>query len=515
MHPAEASLGGARFERTQALAGWIGRDAALTDGPGEPALAGRALLARIESAAALLSNAFPPDSAIGLLADNSPAWLLVDLAAHGSGHRLIPLPAFFTPAQRMHAVKGCGMQGLVCEDEEAARALGFERPLGRVEGLQLFGTGAKATAAASSRSAASAQKITYTSGTTGEPKGVALTSALQRETAQALALRLAPLRIERHLSLLPFPLLLENVAGAYTALRLGAACICPPLDRVGVAGSVGFDPDRCLQTIGELAPHSLILLPQMLRLLVERLEHAAGRDPRVASLRFVAVGGAKTPLSVLRRARALGLPVYEGYGLSECASVVSLNVPGEDRPGSVGKPLPCVSIRMSAAGELEVGRGYAAGACLRGPAGAWVATGDLGAVDQDGFVHVHGRRSNVLVTAFGRNVSPEWPESLLLDHPALAQAVVFGDARPSLVAVLVARTAGIGEDALRSAVDRANALLPDYARIDGWLRAAEPFAHANGLATANGRVRRMAVEARYADAIDALYEAPRSERKNQ
>jgi long-subunit acyl-CoA synthetase (AMP-forming) len=297
------------------------------------------------------------------------------------------------------------------------------------------------------------------------------------------------------------------VAGAYTALRLGAACICPPLAAVGMRGAVGFDADRCLEAIRCHRPESVILLPQMLQLLVDGLERSASPAADVRSLKFVAVGGAKTPVALLLRARALGIPVYEGYGLSECGSVVSLNVPGDDRVGSAGKPLPGVSIRRTRAGELEVlGSGFSADPEGRpGPACDRIATGDLGSVDAEGFVHVQGRAGNVLVTAFGRNVSPEWPEALLLSAPAIAQAVVCGDAKPYLVAILVARAAQPCADAVRAAVEAANASLPDYARIGGWVCVPEPFTPANGLATANGRARRDAIRARYADHLEKLY----------
>jgi long-chain acyl-CoA synthetase len=499
---------GARSSALGACLSWIGQGATLTGAAQPESFTLPDLLYRIEEATEVLLQAFPVESVIGLLADNSPAWLTIDLATHVTGQRLVPLPAFFTPAQQRHAVASCAMDGLVCESSVQALALGFEREVGCVGSLRLFAASQLGQRGASPDHT-KAQKITYTSGTTGSPKGIPLSHALQMQTAGALAQRLAPLNIERHLSLLPFSLLLENVAGVYTALRLGATCICPPLAEVGMNGAVGFDADRCLEAIREHRPHSLILLPQMLHLLVERLARSESRGSDVESLEFVAVGGAKTPVSLLLRARALGIPVYEGYGLSECGSVVSLNIPGDDRVGSAGKPLPGISIRRSVAGELEIlGRGFSPdGGARPGLAPERIATGDLGDVDNEGFVHVHGRSTSLIVTAFGRNVSPEWPEELLLRAPALAQAVVFGDARPHLVALLVASSDEVAECALRDAVEAANAALPDYARIKGWLRVAEPFTLTNGLATANGRPRRDAIWARYVAALEKLYEA--------
>jgi long-subunit acyl-CoA synthetase (AMP-forming) len=184
--------------------------------------------------------------------------------------------------------------------------------------------------------------------------------------------------------------------------------------------------------------------------------------------------------------------VYEGYGLSECASVVALNVPGNDRPGTVGRPLQAGTVKI-ADGEIVARSG-----------GNWIATGDLGKLDEDGFLHVEGRRGNVVITSFGRNVSPEWPEAELLAARAIGQAAVFGEARPALSAVLVPADSRVSIGELADAVQVANSRLPDYARVRGWLRAEAPFTAANGLATANGRPRRDAIWTRYGKRLDAL-----------
>jgi long-subunit acyl-CoA synthetase (AMP-forming) len=252
----------------------------------------------------------------------------------------------------------------------------------------------------------------------------------------------------------------------------------------------------------------MILLPQMLRLLVAELARVGKHDARIRSLKYVTVGGAKTPLALIERARSLGLPVYEGYGLTECASVVSVNAPGADRLGTVGRPLPGVRVRVTSQGELEIGgrpfSGYVDSEASDPT--AWIASGDLGTIDADGFISIVGRKKSVIVTSYGRNVSPEWPESLLLDSPAVAQAAVYGEGSPHLFAVLVPASRDTSDAEIQSAVARANARLPDYARLRRWIRALEPFTAQNGLATANGRVRRSAVQARYQSDLAALQE---------
>jgi long-subunit acyl-CoA synthetase (AMP-forming) len=183
--------------------------------------------------------------------------------------------------------------------------------------------------------------------------------------------------------------------------------------------------------------------------------------------------------------------------------VQTLNLPHADRPGSAGKPLPHTRLRIDDDGQVWV-----AGSLMLGYLGAmqtiapqWWATGDLGRIDEYGFLHLAGRRRNVLITSFGRNVSPEWVEAELQAAPAIAHAVVLGEGQPQLAAVLWPARADCTDRQLAEAVAAANARLPDYARIGRWLRPRAAFSTATGLATANGRPRREAIAAAHADAL--------------
>lgn len=157
-------------------------------------------------------------------------------------------------------------------------------------------------------------------------------------------------------------------------------------------------------------------------------------------------------------------------------------------------------------GELEIGGSGFLGylGAPHGDPAAVVRTGDLGHLDDDGFVHVHGRRDNLIVTAFGRNVSPEWVETELLAGPLLSEAVVFGSAQPYCVALLGAPPAST-DAAIDTWVRRANAGLPEHARIGAWARLPEPLRATPGLLTGNGRPRRAAIAHHYATHLASLY----------
>lgn len=429
--------------------------------------------------------------------DNGPDWLALDLALRARGLAHVPLPTFFSAAQTAHALARSGADLLVLADGAAVPA--DTQPLLpglRVRMLETAGAAIPAGTAC----------ITFTSGTTGQPKGVCIGDDALLTVAGALVEASKPLAPQRHLCLMPLSTLLENISGLYGALLSGADIAVPPLAEIGYSGAAGLDVPRLLACLHRYAPHSLIVFPQLLLALVTAAEQGVALP---GSLRFVAVGGGRVGIALLARAAALGLPVFEGYGLSECVSVVALNRPGAVRAGSVGRPLPHARVSV-VDGELHV----AGVRCLSylgedaPPPGA-IATGDLGHIDADGFVHVTGRRKHMFITAFGRNVSPEWVESELLQHSLFAQAIVLGESRPFNVAVACLRRPDADAAAVQRALDAVNAGLPDYARITRVVRADRPFSAADGLLTDNGRPRRDAIAHAYADAIaDAYGDAP-------
>jgi long-chain acyl-CoA synthetase len=459
---------------------------------------------RLQAAVHALARGLPSDGVrvLATLLDNGPAWVVADAAAAEAGVVHVPLPLFFTPEQVTHALRAAGVDALLAAPALAERWPGVPAQPFPLAGEAVVMLRLSATPVTLPAGTA---KVTFTSGTTGAPKGVCLSADALHAVTQGVLQALAPLQLQSHLCALPLAVLLENVAGLASALAHGAGCTVLPLHRLGWSGSSQLDMARFDAVVRDVRPHSLIVLPQMLRGWAAWLQQRGMRAPD--SLKLVAVGGAPVGARTIHAARALGLPAHEGYGLSEGASVQTLNLPGSDRPGSVGRALPHARLRVADDGELLVAGALFAGYLGEGGAPPdWWPTGDLGRIDEEGYVHVLGRKKHVLITAFGRNVSPEWVETALRGEPALAQAVVFGDDEPALSAVLWPQHAALPDAALQAAVQAANATLPDYARVQRWVRARADFNAATGMATANGRPQRAAIWQRHADALAAIDE---------
>ena len=439
---------------------------------------------------------------IASMIDNSNAWAVVDLALAQNEAVSIPIPQFFTVGQARHLIDDAAPDLIITDQPERIALLAGISPTGSVEiaGRELFLFARPATAP--HPLPPDTCKITYTAGTTGQPRGVCLTAQAIESVTLSLAEAVDAGAGDRSLALLPLSTLLENIGGIYVPLLAGSTAAVPSLTSCGLTGSSVVRPEMLVAALHRYLPSAIILVPQLLKLLVECLSAGTSLP---SSLRFVAVGGAPCARALIERALKLGLPVYEGYGLSEAGSVVSLNCSGAQRPGSVGMPLPHAFVHIARDGEIVVaGRlfsGYLGGATM--PPAEW-PTGDLGHFDDEGYLYVTGRKKTVFATAFGRNVSPEWVEGELTASAALTQAAVFGEGRARNVAVLVPHPAAHPEQ-IAAAVAAANAQLPDYARVAAWHRADVPFSQANHLARSTGLPDREAIAHRFAEALEQLY----------
>ncbi|UVL91281.1 AMP-binding protein [Pseudomonas sichuanensis] len=445
----------------------------------------RQLLDEVElRVARLLSQ---PAGTFVMVLDNGPELLFWDLAALFAERTCVIVPPFFSAAQLRHCLQQSGATSVLCETQWTAQLLeqGF---------TQQPAEGFLARDVVAPELPTGTAKITYTSGSTGRPKGVCLGAEAMLRVARELEAASRPTEPQRYLAVLPLGVLLENL-GVYAALMAGACVQLYPQQQLGMGGASQVDFKRLLAAIALSGAHSLILVPQLLMGLVTAIERGL---MRVGPLRFVAVGGARVSAKLLARADAVGLPVFEGYGLSECASVVALNRPGVVRPGSVGKPLPHVQVRIAEDGEVLVAGSTLLGYLEEAPVtGEWWATGDLGHLDEEGYLYLDGRRKHQFITSFGRNVNPEWVESELTQGGVIAQAFVHGEALPHNLALLWPLDPTASDEAIEQAVQRCNAQLPDYAQVHTWRRLPAPLSPIDETLTANGRPRREAILQRY------------------
>src|SRR6266852_5707135 len=354
-------------------------------------------------------------------------------------------------------------------------------------------------------------EILYTSGTTGEPRGVVLTHGNFLANLEPLERGIDPYRkYERWLHPLRFVSLvpLSHVFGQFMTLFV------PPLLGATVVFEHSANPAQIIRTVKHERATALIAVPRMLdglRSGIERDLEARGRSewlrrnleaangqkflPRAWRFRrihrrfgwkfwaFIS-GGAALSNDTEEFFKGVGYGVVQGYGLTETASLISLNHPFRAAQGSVGKVLPGREFRLAKDGEILVrGENVAAGYWEKGAArpaaqenGGWLQTGDIGELDAEGNLRFRGRKKNVIVTPAGLNVYPEDLEAELRKQPGVRDCVVIplemgGNAEPCAVLLLAGGSDGSAAD---SAVASANSSLAEYQHIRTWITWLEP-----------------------------------------
>ncbi|AIT82040.1 AMP-binding protein [Novosphingobium pentaromativorans] len=416
------------------------------------------LAERVAKSAEELRRHLVPAHPYVMRLDHGTETAILELALLEAGIPVLSLPAFFTDEQVRHAVSACGAEDETLSGPQPAPSL-----LPRLTA-----------------------RVTFTSGSTGTPKGVCLSAGHMLTVAASVVDALGSAHAGRHCALLPPGILLETIAGFFATMLAGGTYVCPPQREAGLGDPFRPDFAAMVAHLADWRITSLILVPEYLAGLVAVLERSGQRLP---DLTLVAVGGARVPVELLQRARALGLPVRQGYGLTECGSVVSLEGAGESVDGSVGRPLGHMRAAIASDGEIVLEGDMFLGTIGEPRAPGPLATGDIGRIDDQGRIWVEGRKSAMIVTSYGRNIAPEWVEAALMMQPEIAQALIHGDGAPAPEALLVPASADAD---LAEAVAAANRRLPAYAHVAAW-REAAPFTPANGMLTGNGRLRRKAI----------------------
>lgn len=431
------------------------------------------------------------DETIGITGDNSIEWAIAFLAAHIAGKTIVPVPAFFSADQCTLLARDAGIERIIhAGDRQTGRGF-IPVPVLRLSNrhADLKPGGGNSTL------------LIYTSGSTGQPKGVRLAQGQAIWTATALANAVNASPTDKYLSLLPLAMLLEIICAIIIPVMLGAQVVFNTEIAAGVAmGCAG----NLAAAFEHTQPTMSVLVPQLLALYAGQLAAMGNRPPDC--LRSVAVGGAPLPPCVAKAAEQAGIAYFEGYGLSECASVVAVNRPGTARKNSVGMPLPGLDVTIDDGEIIVTGPSVMDGYLHGKQAPRRWRTGDLGELDKDGFLRIFGRRDNLIVTPTGRNISPEWIETLIMGDPALSTCVLAladGQMRPDLILIPSATGTWLdsaGSADLRNFVMQACETAPAYTYPGNIFVVSSTQAMQRGLLTSTGSIQRPAA-AKYINEI--------------
>ena len=408
----------------------------------------------------------------------------------------------------------------------------------------------------------------YTSGTGGRPKGVMLTHGSMLANCHGAYDLLLEINLgdEVFLSLLPLSHSYEHTCGLFFPISIGAQIyFCE-------------GPDKVSQNLSEARPTIMTAVPRLYEVLHDRIrrgvDSAGGLKAKLfhravelgrkkyengslsivesaenlvldklvrkkvaerfgGRLKAFVSGGAALNEEIGKFFIALGIRLLQGYGQTEASPVISANRCFKVKIHTVGPPLIGVDVKIADDGEILVGGELLMKGYWREPemtaktiVNGWLHTGDIGQIDEDGYIQITDRKKDIIVNSGGDNISPARVEGYLTVEPEMAQVMVYGDKRPYLVAVVVpteefiadfakehgkdATLDAVKEDeafakAIKSSVDRVNAGLNNIEKVRRFIIADEPFTTDNHLMTPTLKIRRHKVREAYWERLDALY----------
>lgn len=511
-------------------------------------------------AAALVEAGVGPGDRVGLLSENRVEWLIADMGLLTAGAVNVPPHASRTARQVLYELQDAGVSWLfVSTGEQITKARQVAESLPGLRGVVAFEpTGAKGSSArtpeyswqgflqrgrhALPRVRAELERrdrdlngdslatIMYTSGTTGNPKGVMLTHGnllSNAEASDAASPRQADAVL---LNWLPFSHIYARTVDHYLNLISGA-----PL---ALAESV----DTLVENLGEIQPTHISSVPRFYEKLLASVASLSAKErgkrlreifgPRID---WLGSGGAPLPLAVGQAFQEAGLLILQGYGLTESSPVISFNRKAHYKLETVGQAIPGVEIRIAADGEVltrgpHVMKGYWNNpeATAQAIKDGWLHTGDLGSLDADGFLTITGRKKEILVLSNGKKVAPNFVEGLLLADPLIDQAVVYGEGRNFLTALIVPHWdkvwKAVGEagtdsaprpddlkthpaviELIKECVNRALVDVSPCENVKQFILLPRPFSIAADELTVSLKLRRNMIFAKYQAELDALY----------
>ena len=443
------------------------------------------------AAAILADRGVAPADRVVLAAPNDPLWVIGFVGALRLGAVAVPLDARSPADLTAAVVRQTEPKLVLTADASSAANLCVNAPAMGLDALDGRRTDAwRAPAATASEAIA---EIVFTSGTTGSPKGVILTHGNVASNVAAVAQLLPPRPTDRLLSVLPLSHMLEQTVGLLLPLTGGAAVVFPP----------GRSSTAIFHALKRYRITVMVVVPQVLQLFADALDREARRQGRERAwrraraiaarlpyplrraavpglhramggrFRFFVCGGAPLPAALAAKWEALGVPVVQGYGTTEAAPVVTGTSLRARRVDSPGMALPGQAIRIGADGEVLVGGPNVSPGYWRDPAATaaafadgWYRTGDLGEIDDAGYLRLRGRKKDMIALASGMNVYAEDLERALCDQPGVRDAAVVGFANEGASARVHAVLLGPRDDhEARRAIEGANARLAEYQQI--------------------------------------------------
>jgi long-chain acyl-CoA synthetase len=544
--------------------------------------------------AALSREGLEPGERVAILLRNSVEWVCFDQAAHALGLVVVPLYPTDNPGNIAYILGDCGARVLLLGDEERWHTLSPLRAnfpaLQRVVsvappssphkdillGMQAWLSSATGPAQDRPRRTDDLATIVYTSGTTGKPKGVMLSHRNILSNCDGVLQVVDGYLEDVFLSFLPLSHMLERTCGYYVPMTTGScvafarsvqdlaqdletvqptmlvsvpriyeriyAKLQQQLEEKGAparklfeaASAIGWKRFEAEQHRGD-GPGTLqeLAWPVLRHLVADKLLSKLG-----GRLRIAVSGGAPVSSKLMHTFIGLGLPVLQGYGLTESSPIVTANRLEDNVPESVGRPIPGVEVKLGAQDELLVRGPNVMMGYWNAPEktreainpDGWLHTGDVGRIEGNGHVYIVGRLKEIVVTSTGEKFPPTDLELAILEDPLFDQVMVIGESRPFVSALVVlnsqewpvlAQSAGVdagftslAHAAVRQAVlqrlESRLASFPSYARVRGLWLTLEPWTTDNGLVTPTLKLRRRLIEQRFSGEIESLYAQRRS-----
>ncbi|MFT3922901.1 MAG: AMP-binding protein [Myxococcales bacterium] len=496
----------------------------------------------------LSSRGVAPGDRVALIAHNSARWAAADLAILGAGGIVVPMYDRQAANELAGMLTNCETRLVLVDTPALKESLSAAWPAGK-GAIALFDevfSHAKGETKPLARSGNDRVTMIYTSGTSGEPKGVLYTvdnvDFMLKRTIDGIGSmvgeRQGPDRVFHYLPVcfagsriqlwsqlargnpLMFSTDLNNLVKELATAQPHYFLNVPALlerIRLGVSnklkerGGLAYSLYRHAVEGNERSARGIATLKdKFAREVAKRIVFPKIREQIGKNLEFLICGSAPLSDETQRWFGLVGIPVYQVYGLTETTAIVTMDQKNQARPGYVGKVIDGVEMQVTDEGEL-ICRGPnifpeywkrpdATATSIRD---GWFHSGDMAEVTGDGYLRIVGRLKDLLVPESGHNVAPGPLEEKLANFMAGAQVMVVGHAKPYLSAIV---TGSAAPDAVQTAIDQLNAELPHYRRLRRFFIAPEPFSVENGQLTANQKLKRAAVEKRYAVEIQGMYE---------